>query len=54
MTSLDHTELIHLPLDKMAAVLQTIFSDAFSWMKSFLFSLKFVPKDPIDNNLALV
>ena len=33
--------LTHLPLDKMAAISQTIFSDAFSWMKSFLFWLKF-------------
>ena len=37
----------HLPLDKMAAILQTIFSDAFLWMKSFgiliKISLKFVP-----------
>ena len=31
----------HLPLDKMAAVSQTIFSDAFSWMKSFEFWIKF-------------
>ena len=30
-----------LPLDKMAAVLQTIFSDAFLWMRNFLFWLKF-------------
>ena len=29
--------LTHLPLDKMAAVLQTIFSYPFSWMKSFVF-----------------
>ena len=29
------------PLDKMAAILQTIFSVAFSWMKSFVFWLKF-------------
>ena len=27
--------LTYLPLDKMAAVSQTMFSDAFSWMKSF-------------------
>ena len=27
----------HLPLDKMAAILQTIFSSAHSWMKSFVF-----------------
>ena len=32
--------LTHLPLDKMAAILQTIFSDAFSWMKSFVVWLK--------------
>ena len=39
----------------MAANSQTISSDAFSWMKSFVFkiSLKFVPKGPIDNNPAL-
>ena len=29
------------PLDKMAAISQTIFSDTFSWMKSFAFWLKF-------------
>ena len=33
--------LTHPPLDKMAAILQTVFSDAFSWMKSFVFWLKF-------------
>ena len=33
-------ELTHLPLDKMAAILLTIFSDAFLWMKSFVFWLK--------------
>ena len=33
--------LTHLPLDKMAAISQTIFSDAFSWMKKFIFCLKF-------------
>ena len=26
-----------LPLDKMAVISQTIFSDAFSWMKTFVF-----------------
>ena len=50
--------LIHLPLDKMAAISQTMFSDAFSWMKSFVvwlqFYLKFVPKGPNDNKPALV
>ena len=33
--------LTDLPLDKTAAILQSIFSNAFSWMKSFLFWLKF-------------
>ena len=33
--------LTHLPMDKMAAIQQTIFSDAFSWMKSSVFWLKF-------------
>ena len=31
----------HLPLDKMAVISQTIFSDAFSSMSSFVFWLKF-------------
>ena len=30
------------PLNKMAAILQTIFSDAFSWTKSYVFWLKFL------------
>ena len=29
--------LTHFPLDKMAAISQMIYSDAFSWMKSFIF-----------------
>ena len=33
--------LTHHPLEKMAAISQTIFSDAFSCMKSFVFCLKF-------------
>ena len=33
--------LTHLPLEKMAAISRTIFSDAFSWMKSLIFWLKF-------------
>ena len=33
--------ITHLPLDKMAAISQTIFSDTFSWMKSFVYWLKF-------------
>ena len=45
--------LTHLSLDKMADILQMIFLDAFSLMKSFVFWLKF-PKGPIDNNPVLV
>ena len=33
--------LTHLPLDEMVAIWQTISSDAFLWMKSFVFWLKF-------------
>ena len=33
--------LTHLPPDKMTAISQTIFSCAFSWMKSFVLRLKF-------------
>ena len=33
--------LTHLSLDKMAAILQTVFSDAFSWMKIFIFWSEF-------------
>ena len=33
--------LTHLLLDKRAAILQTIFSDEFSWMKSFYFDQNF-------------
>ena len=35
------TILTHLPLDKMAAILQTTFWNAFSWMKKFIFGFKF-------------
>ena len=35
------TRLTPLPLDKMDAISQTISSDAFSWIKSFVFWLKF-------------
>ena len=48
------TPLTHLPMDKMAAIYQAIFSDRYSWMKSFKISLKFVPKGLIDNNQTLV
>ena len=47
----DICKLTHLPCDKMAAISQTIFSDAISWMKCFVvlikISLKFVPKGAI-------
>ena len=33
--------LTHLPLNKMTTISQTIFSDAFLWMKMFEFRLKF-------------
>ena len=33
--------LTHLPLNKMAAISQTTFSNAFSWMKSFIFWFEF-------------
>ena len=37
-----HVEaLTHLPLNKMAVISQTIYSDAFSWMKSFVLWSKF-------------
>ena len=45
------------PVDKMAAISQTTFSNAFPWVKSFVFWFKFhwfVPKGPIDNKWALV
>ena len=51
-------ELTYLPVDKMAAILQTIFSDTFSWRKPFCIfiklTLKLITKGPIDNNPALV
>ena len=46
------------PLDKMATILQTVFSDAFVVNEAFCISIKispkFVPKSPIDINSALV
>ena len=44
-------------MGKMAAILQTTLSNAFSWMKSFdcdTISMKFVPKGLIDNKSVLV
>ena len=49
---------IHWGRERMAAVSQTTFSNAFSWMKSLLIpikiSLQFVPKGPINNIPSLV
>ena len=45
--------LTHLPLDKMAAISQTTFSDAFFLNETLCIliniSVKFVPKGPINN-----
>ena len=38
------------PLDKMATISQTIFSDAFSWMKSFVFWLYFAEVCSLESN----
>ena len=51
---LTKSPLNHLPLINMDALSQTTFSSAFSWMKTFRISLKFVPKNPINNKSALV
>ena len=46
------------PPDKMSAISQTTFPNAFSWMKSFVFwfkcHLKFVSKCPVDNKWVLI
>ena len=50
-------QLTHWGRDKMAAISQTTFWNAFSWMKlwiSLKISLKFVPKGPINNIPTLV
>ena len=41
MASLGHNELTHLHLDKMAIVSQTTFSNAFLWMITHEYGLKF-------------
>ena len=46
--------LTHLPLDKMDAISQTIFSDAFSFYILNKISINFFPKGPIDINAALI
>ena len=50
--------LTHWGRDKMAAIFQTTFSNAFSWMKIYkgliMISLEFVPEGPINNIPALV
>ena len=37
----DLNQLTHFPLDRIVTISQTIFSDAFLWMESFAFWLKF-------------
>ena len=52
---IDLATLTHWGRDKMAAISETTFSNAFSWVNFRLkFSLKFVPKGPIKNIQALV
>ena len=49
--------LAHLALEKMAAISQTTFSNAFFQREVFYFDrmlLKFVPEGPFDNKAALV
>ena len=46
--------LAYLSLGKMAAISQTTFSKALSWMKGFDFNLTSILKGPIDNKSALV
>ena len=51
------SELTHRSRDKMAAISQTTFSTAFSWIKKYEFRYIFhwsVPKSPINNIPALV
>ena len=48
--------LTHLPLDKMAAISQTIFSNAFCEWKVCIvikISLEFVPNGPINNTVLI-
>ena len=41
LVNVSHNKLNSSPLDKLTAISQTIISDAYSWMKSFVFCLKF-------------
>ena len=49
-------ELTHRGRDKMATIIQTTFSNAFSWMKIYEFLLKFYwsPKGPVNSIPTLV
>ena len=40
--TINYPILTHFPLDKVAAIQQTMYSDALSWMKYFVFSFVFV------------
>ena len=50
-------QLTHFPLNKMATISQTIYSEAFFVNEKFSIlihiPLKFVPKGPFDNKVAL-
>ena len=50
-STLNRTEgaITHIPRDKMAAMSQSIFSNAFTWKKGLYFD----QKAPIDSNTAL-
>ena len=48
------SDLTYSGWNKMAAIFQMTFSNAFSWLKMYKFSPKFVPKGPINNIPALV
>ena len=48
--TLETENLTQHPLDKMATILQTVFSDAFLWVKSSVFWLKCHWSFPQDSN----
>ena len=49
-----NTVLTHWDRDEMAAIFQTAFSSAFSWIKMYEFRLGFVVKGPINNIPLLI
>ena len=51
------SDYVLIQLQRMAAILQTTFPYVSSWIKSwtrFIFHLKFVPWNPIDNKLSII